>query len=82
MGEENQEASIEEFEEVGKIGARVREESKQLINIGEGLLDIAETIDRVKRACPDSEIIVVDDASKDMTAQIARQKGVMVISKY
>jgi len=41
---------------------------------------IAETIDRVKRACPESEIIVVDDASKDATAQIARGKGVEVIS--
>ncbi len=41
---------------------------------------IAETIDRVKGACPESEIIVVDDASKDTTAQIARGRGVEVIS--
>lgn len=47
--EETGEASIEEFEEAGKIGARVREESKALINIGEGLLDIAETIEGMIR---------------------------------
>ena len=41
---------------------------------------IAETIDRLKRVCPESEIIVVDDASKDATAQIARGKGVEVIT--
>ena len=41
---------------------------------------IAETIDRVKKACPESEIIVVDDASKDTTLQIARRKGGEVIS--
>jgi glycosyltransferase involved in cell wall biosynthesis len=41
---------------------------------------LAETIDRVKQACPESEIVVVDDASKDATAQIARGKDVKVIS--
>ncbi len=41
---------------------------------------IGETIDRVKKACPKAEIVVVDDASKDSTAQIARSKGVDVIS--
>jgi len=49
MEEKTAEASVEEFEEVGKIGARIREESKQLINIGEGLLDIAETIEGMIR---------------------------------
>lgn len=47
--EEMGEASVEEFEEAGKIGAKVREESKALINIGEGLLDIAETIEGMIR---------------------------------
>jgi methionyl aminopeptidase len=47
--EESEEASIGEFEEAGKIGARVREESKALINIGEGVLDIAETIEGMIR---------------------------------
>ncbi|MBN2122416.1 type II methionyl aminopeptidase [Candidatus Micrarchaeota archaeon] len=47
--EETGEASIGEFEEAGKIGARVREESRALINIGEGLLDIAETIEGMIR---------------------------------
>ena len=45
MEEETGEASIEEFEEAGKIGSKIREESRQLVNIGEGLLDIAETIE-------------------------------------
>ncbi len=45
MEEKSGEASIEEFEEVGKIGGKIREESRQLINIGEGVLDIAETIE-------------------------------------
>ncbi len=49
MEEDAVEASIEEFEEAGKIGARVREESRQLINIGEGVLDIAETIEGMIR---------------------------------
>lgn len=49
MGDEAAEASIEEFREAGKIGAKVREESRQLINIGEGLLDIAETIEGMIR---------------------------------
>jgi methionyl aminopeptidase len=47
--EETEEASIGDFEEAGKIGAKVREESKALINIGEGLLDIAETIEGMIR---------------------------------
>lgn len=37
---------------------------------------IGAVIDRVRKACPEAEIIVVDDASKDATAQIARGKGV------
>ncbi len=45
MEEDSGEASIEEFIEAGKIGSKIREESKQLINIGEGLLDIAETVE-------------------------------------
>ncbi|MBD3397877.1 type II methionyl aminopeptidase [Candidatus Micrarchaeota archaeon] len=49
MEEEAPEASMEEFREAGKIGAKVREESKKLINIGEGILDIAETIEGMIR---------------------------------
>ena len=45
MEQEPEEATIEEFKEVGRIGAKVREESRKLINIGEGVLDIAETIE-------------------------------------
>ncbi|MFP3950285.1 MAG: type II methionyl aminopeptidase [Candidatus Micrarchaeia archaeon] len=45
MEQEPEEATIEEFREAGKVGATVREESKKLINIGEGVLDIAETIE-------------------------------------
>jgi methionyl aminopeptidase len=49
MEEMPAEATIEEFAEVGKIAARIREESKQLVNAGEGLLDIAETIEGMIR---------------------------------
>lgn len=41
---------------------------------------IGEVIDRVRSACPDAEIMVVDDASKDSTGQIARSKSVEIIS--
>jgi glycosyltransferase involved in cell wall biosynthesis len=41
---------------------------------------IGEVIDRVKKACPDAEVVVVDDGSKDRTAQITRDDGVKVIS--
>ena len=43
-------------------------------------LSIAAIIDDVKKSCPDAEIIVVDDGSKDKTAQIGRDKGIKVIS--
>ena len=49
MEEELEEASIEEFIEAGRLGAKIREESKQLINIGEGILDIAETVEGMIR---------------------------------
>ncbi len=42
---EEDEATLEEFEQAGKLGAKIREDSKRLINIGEGVLDIAETIE-------------------------------------
>jgi glycosyltransferase involved in cell wall biosynthesis len=41
---------------------------------------IAETIERVKKTCPASEIIVVNDASQDATEEIAQKKGVEVIT--
>lgn len=37
---------MEDFIEAGKIAARIREESKKLIMIGESLLDIAETMEQ------------------------------------
>jgi len=40
---------------------------------------IADVIDHVRSACPEAEIIVVDDCSKDDTARIAEDKGVIVI---
>ena len=43
--EEPAEAAPEEFEQAGKLAAKIREESKKLINIGEGVLDIAETVE-------------------------------------
>ena len=41
-----QEAEIEDFKQVGKLTAKVREESKRLIMVGESLLDIVETIEQ------------------------------------
>jgi len=40
-----QEENLDEFREVGKIGAAIREDSKKLIMVGTSLLDIAETIE-------------------------------------
>lgn len=42
-----EEINIEDFKQAGKIASKVREESKKLINPGEGLLDIAETIEQM-----------------------------------
>lgn len=44
---EEPEDNIEEFREVGKIGAKIREDSKRLIMVGESLLDIAETVENM-----------------------------------
>jgi len=41
---------------------------------------IGEVIDRVRKACPEAEVLVVDDASKDRTAQIARSSNIKVVS--
>ena len=41
---------------------------------------IGEVVDRVIKACPEAEVIVVDDGSRDRTAVIVKQKGVKVIS--
>lgn len=38
---------LENFIEAGKIGSRIREDSKKLIMVGEPLLDIAETIEQM-----------------------------------
>lgn len=39
--------NIDDFREAGKITARIREESKRLIMVGEPLLDIADTIEKM-----------------------------------
>jgi len=39
------EDNLDEFREVGKIGAKIREDSKRMVMVGESLLDIAETIE-------------------------------------
>ena len=44
---EEPEDNLDEFREVGKIGAKVREESKRLIMVDEPLLDIAENIEHM-----------------------------------
>lgn len=41
---------------------------------------IEKVIKRVREACPDAEVLVVDDGSKDKTAEIARDNSVKVIS--
>ncbi len=40
---------------------------------------IADTIRQVRRAAPDFDIVVVDDASGDNTAQLAAAQGVLVL---
>ncbi len=44
---EEQEDDLDAFREIGKLGARIREESKSLIMVGESLLDIAENIEHM-----------------------------------
>ena len=41
---------------------------------------IDEVIDRVTKACPEARVVVVDDGSRDRTAELARAKGVEVVS--
>jgi methionyl aminopeptidase len=41
------EEEIDAFREAGRVGARIREDSKRLIMVGESLLDIAETIEQM-----------------------------------
>ena len=41
---------------------------------------VGTVIERTRETCPNAEIVVVDDGSRDRTADIARQKGVIVIS--
>ncbi len=38
---------IDDFREAGKIASKIREESKRLIIVGEGIFDIAETIEKM-----------------------------------
>jgi len=44
---ETAEDNIEDFRAVGRIAARIREESKRLIMVGEPLLEIAETVEQM-----------------------------------
>lgn len=39
--------NVEDFRAAGKIAAKIREESKRLIMVGESLIDIAETIEQM-----------------------------------
>jgi len=43
---------------------------------------IGAVIDRVRKACPEAEVVVVNDGSKDRTAEIVRNCGVKVISNH
>lgn len=42
-----EEINIDDFREAGKVASKIREESKKLVIPGEGLLDIAETIEKM-----------------------------------
>lgn len=44
---EEDKINVEDFRQAGKLASKIREESKSLINPGEGLLDIAETIEKM-----------------------------------
>ena len=41
---------------------------------------IAEVLQRIKRACPEAEITVVDDASTDRTAEIVKGLNINIVS--
>ncbi|MEW5996046.1 MAG: type II methionyl aminopeptidase [Candidatus Micrarchaeota archaeon] len=43
--DESAEAPLSEFEQAGRIAAKVREESKSLVMVDESILDVAETIE-------------------------------------
>jgi len=38
------------------------------------------TIDALRKACPEAELLVVNDGSTDNTAQIAKEKGVILVN--
>jgi glycosyltransferase involved in cell wall biosynthesis len=38
------------------------------------------TIDRLRKACPEAEVLVVNDGSRDGTVQVAENKGVLLIN--
>ena len=40
---------------------------------------IGAVIDRVRKACPEAELMVVDDGSRDRTAEIAHYSGVQMV---
>lgn len=40
---------VDDFREAGKIASKIREQSKRLIMVGEGVLDICETIEKMIR---------------------------------
>jgi methionyl aminopeptidase len=42
-----EESELESFRHVGKLAARIRDESKSMIMVGESLLDIAESIEKM-----------------------------------
>ena len=42
-----EEEELESFRQAGKLAARIRDESKSMIMVGESLLDIAETIEKM-----------------------------------
>jgi glycosyltransferase involved in cell wall biosynthesis len=41
---------------------------------------IGEVIDRIKKTCPEAELLIIDDCSKDHTASVAKSCGATVVS--
>jgi len=73
-----EEQELERFREAGRIGAKIREDSKRLIMVGETLLNIVETIEQmmdeegVKPAFPVN--ISINDVAAHYTPELGSEK--------
>lgn len=75
MEGEFHEAPLSDFEEAGKIAAKVREESKALIMVGESILDIAETIERMIREEGVAPAFPANVSLNEIAAHYTPEKG-------